>query len=368
MAFCTFGQPIGRRFALKHALRKVHRLISLVVVFFWMVQAATGLLIVFQNELDALAIPEGASSPASFGAVEAGLHDVLKRPDVSRISSAYAMNEDFNEFDVYIVLTDGSYNVLRVDAEGHILRELPSNPEVLDAGFFELVLELHTKLWAGSFGHYIVGVSGILLVSNLLIGLKLAWPKRGNWKRALSVPKKATGASAMYGFHRALGLVFVVPALLFMGAGAILSWEDLLTSIIGAPQPAPEVSAVDKLSPIGLDIAVEKAQETFPGSQVSVFTLPTTEKPYYRIRLLQDGELRRLYGNTNVYIDAVKGNVLGADDALAAPVGQRFLDSLYPIHNGGAFGLLGRLALFLTGALLIIMMVLGIRLWMLRRG
>lgn len=336
------------------------------VAVFWLVQLLTGLILQFYQEIESLTLPE-ASDVLDFKAVDNGLGTMLKAREGSRVPFVYVANNTFREFDAYMVDAEGSYSVLRVDGEGSVLRELPSNPEVLDAGFFELVLELHAKLWAGDVGHVIVGISGMLLFTNMMLGLKLAWPRRGAWRKALSWPGVTKGAAGMYGFHRAIGLAFILPAILFIGAGVLLSWEDQLGVPFGAPQPAPEVAAVSDLVPIGLDAAVSAAKADFPDAQVSMFTLPSLEKPYYRIRLLQAGEMRRLYGETTVYVGAEQGDVLKAYDALALPVGQRFLNSFYGLHNGGAMGLPGRILSFLTGVWLLVMMVLGVRLWWLRR-
>ncbi|SDE74023.1 PepSY-associated TM helix domain-containing protein [Kordiimonas lacus] len=351
---------------MKKRIRKTHRAISLAVAAFWLVQVLTGVTLQFHQEIDSLTLPDAEYS-LDFDAIDGSLANMLAGRPGSRVPFAYVANGSFGAFDAYVVDASGSYSVLRIDGQGMVHRELPSNPEILDAGLFELVLELHAKLWAGDLGHIIVGVSGFLLFTNMMLGLKLAWPKRGTWKKAVSWPRVTTGPAGMYGFHRALGLAFIVPATLFVGAGVLLAWEDQLAVPFGAPQPAPEVAAVPNLNAVGLAKAVAAAQDRFPQAKVSMFTLPSSTKPYYRIRLLQAGELRRLYGETTVYVDAQDGKVLKAYDALALPVGQRFLNSFYGIHTGGTFGLIGRLLSIITGLWLLAMMVFGLRLWWLRR-
>lgn len=351
---------------MKQRIRKIHRVLSLSVAVFWLVQVLTGLTLQFHQEIDSLTLPK-ADHPLDFTAIDEGLAKMLAGRPGSRVPFAYVANASFQAFDAYVADANSSYSVLRIDGQGTIQRELPSNPELLDAGLFELVLELHATLWAGDAGHIIVGVSGLLLFTNMLLGLKLAWPKRGTWKKAVSWPSVTKGGAGMYGFHRALGLAFAAPATLFIGAGVLLAWEEQLTGPFGAPQPAPEIGAVSNLKPVGLSMAIEAAQSRFPQAKVSMFTLPSAEKPYYRIRLLQGDELRRLFGETTVYVAAQTGDVLKAYDALALPRGQRFLNSFYAIHNGGAFGFVGRLLSFITGLWLLAMTLLGLRLWWLRR-
>ena len=48
----------------------------------------------------------------------------------------------------------------------------------------------HHELLAGKTGSWIVGISGILLLSNLTLGLITAWPRRGWWRASLKPSSK----------------------------------------------------------------------------------------------------------------------------------------------------------------------------------
>ena len=57
---------------------------------------------------------------------------------------------------------------------------------------------------------------------------------------------------------------------------------------------------------------------------------PGDESQWYRIRVLQPGESRRVFGTTTVFVDAHSGEVLGEFNALTAtPFAPRVLAPLY---------------------------------------
>src|SRR3546814_1895563 len=70
---------------------------------------------------------------------------------------------------------------------------------------------LHPDL-LGAWGSWIVSISGLLLCSNLLLGLIAAWPRRGTWRTALLPIRKGPAAARLYSWHRAVGLWAVLPA------------------------------------------------------------------------------------------------------------------------------------------------------------
>jgi uncharacterized iron-regulated membrane protein len=353
---------------MRKSLRSIHRYLSLAVAVFWFVQVCTGLLLVFQRNLDDIAHP-AAGNAVDFAQIEQGMHRLVAAREGSSIAFVYAFDERFNSFDVYLAEASGDYRVLRMAGDGTVLRDLPSNPEVLDAGFFELLLELHHKLWLGDIGALILGVSGVLLLSNLALGFSLAWPQRGRWRHAFKWPRKIGGAAGHYGLHRMLGLAVAPVALLTLGAGVLLAWEDPIADALGAHDISPDIPPVESLNARNTSLAdaVALATALYPGGQVAVFNMPSPAKPYYKIRLTQPGELRRLYGKTIVFVSALGGDVVAHQDALSLPLTQRFVNSFYALHSGEYLALAGRIVSFTVGLWLLLMMFFGLRLWWYRR-
>lgn len=96
--------------------------------------------------------------------------------------------------------------------------------------------------------------------------------------------------------------------------------------------------------------------------------MPGADNAYYRIRLRQPGELRRVYGTTTVYVDAHDGSVLLDRDAFKLPLNEKISNAFYPIHTGEFAGLGGRVLVLCIGLALLTMAALGASMWWTRRA
>jgi uncharacterized iron-regulated membrane protein len=78
----------------------------------------------------------------------------------------------------------------------------------------------------GEVGEWIIAISGILLFSNLLLGLKLGWPRAGAWRQVLVLRPSRNPTLRLVSIHRALAVWMAIPALLITLAGIGLRFED----------------------------------------------------------------------------------------------------------------------------------------------
>jgi uncharacterized iron-regulated membrane protein len=357
---------------MKAELRTLHRWLSLSVAAFWLVQALSGVLLVFHWELDD-ALVAGPARPLDLPSFARRL-EALETPHTS-IASIWATAGTPGRFE--ITLDDratGDSTIVRVDGEGTVLRERASTQRWVRGGWIKELASFHQTLLAGDLGHSLIGLSGILLLTNLCLGLKLAWPARGQWRRTLRPRATHLNAAGLYAWHRALGLWVAPLALITVTCGTLLAFEDKFGAMIGA-QPL-EPSGTERAEPSGGDaresrvapgLAIATAMGRYPGATLAGVRFPDDESPWYRIRVLQPGESRRVFGTTTVFIAARSGAVIGDFDALAAPPARKFMDTLFPIHTGEIGGLAGRLGIVVIGLWLLTMIVLGVSLWTSRR-
>ena len=102
-----------------------------------------------------------------------------------KVSSMWASGRAADRFDIYYADASGAERVMRVDGVGGILREVSADALVAGGGIFNALTKIHESLLAGETGSWIVGISGALLLVNLMLGLKLAWPRTGTWRGSL---------------------------------------------------------------------------------------------------------------------------------------------------------------------------------------
>jgi len=267
--------------------------------------------------------------------------------------------------DRYDVFADG--RVIRIDGAGNVLRIRRDDEKIADGGWVDTLVVLHQSLLAGDRGRWIIGASGLLLLTNLMLGLIAAWPRRGQWKRALKPLMARSRVATLYSWHRALGLWLAVLGLCVVGAGVLLAFEDATERLLHpAPvEPAAQPSAA--AMPIGMAKATESALARYRGAVVSGIGFPSPENAMWTITLKQRGELQRAYGNTRVFVSAIDGRIVADFDARTASPARRFLNDLFAFHTGQIVGLPGRIAVSVTGIWLVAMVVLGLTLWWTRR-
>ncbi len=354
---------------MRGTLRRLHRWLALGCALLWLSQAVTGLLMVYRWELDdaLLAAPAVPFDPAAVGQRIADIeHGLVPR----KVTSLWASGGVDGRFDLYVDGPGERTDVLRIDGAGRVLRERPDGRDFARIGLVPFAASVHQTLFAGDTGHLVIGLSGLVLIVTLVMGAVLALP-RGVRARAVLWPGRLrAGVARRFGWHRALGVWFALPALVLVSAGVMLVFYDPIERGLGQDAPPAALKSVPAIAgpPVSFAQAVAAAMQEFPGAALSGVSFPSADQPWYRIRVRQGGEWRRVYGTTTVYVAAADARVLAAADALASPPARRFLDNLYPVHTGEAGGTAGRLLAFAVGTWLLGMLVLGVGLWWARRA
>ncbi len=346
---------------------RFHRILSLVASVFWLLQALSGVLIVFHWEMNDATVA-GAARPVDIGALSRQMETLPRTAGLGwTFQSIWVTAGQPDRFDIKIGNeATGETRSIRVAGDGSVLRNRSSNDQWRNGAWVGTLVEFHHNLLGGDLGAWIVGCSGVLLLTNILLGLKLAWPRRRLWRRSLLPRKTRPGPARIHSWHRAIGLWLALPALVSVSCGTLLVFHDELVEALGA---SPAVVAEPSNAPlrIGPEQAIAIARGQFREASLVALYPPSAEAPWYDIRLLQPNELRRAYGTTNVAIDARTGAVLRLHDPATAAASRTFTDGLFPIHTGEAGGLAGRLLVMLIGLWLATMIILGLRLWWLRR-
>ena len=351
---------------MRSIFRTTHKYLGLTFGILWLLQALTGVLLVFNGEIDDALLhgPDRPLAPAAFAAAATNIAAAHPNETLTYIM---ASEGSANRYDLLFTDKDDHTRSVRVDGEGSVVQERPRDYDYPAPGIFQTAHDFHETLFAGDRGKWFLGLSGLLLLSNLLLGLWLAWPGRGQAWRRIVLPGSAGPPVVKYfKWHRALGVCVLLPAIVMAACGVLQEWppDDLLG--VDGTAPTPHQSAQAQFIPLGA--ALPAALARYPGAALSIVRMPDADRPWYRVRLRQTGELRRVFGQTSVYIDAHDGAVLRDSDAFKLPLNERFVDAIYPIHSGEAFGIGGRLIVLLTGLSLLAMGVLGAGMWWTRRA
>ncbi len=347
-------------------LVRLHRYLSLACAVLWLVQALTGVLLVYRLEIYDALIP-GAQQPIDMAAVDRTLIRLERdNPGWTR-NSIWASGSNAYRFDIVLDTPDGSRNrYWRVDGAGQVLQVGPVSEDGGGSHFFNTLTRLHYTLFLGDTGRWIIAVSGILLISNIVIALKMAWPRKGQALNALKPTGRGHLRAKLFSWHRAVGLWLAFPAMLMVLFGVGEDFEDEIGGWLGAKADGPEAAQVAVTTPaVGLNAAIKAALPLYPAAAISGIGFPSADAPWYTITLRQAAEPVKAYGRTKVWV-GMDGHVLKTHDPLKASAAGRFIKFLYPAHTGEAFGLLGRALAFVIGLWLLGMGALGVAMWIAR--
>lgn len=340
-----------------------HRWLGLAAAAIWLVQAVTGILLVFHFEAEdaMLSTRHVSTDPA---AIERRIETLAEAGGKARVDWIWTTA---GLSDRYIILHDDSAGVSRkayIDGAGTMLRNAPAD----DYSFLGLMREVHLTLVAGTAGHWILAVSGVLLLTNLIFGLIVAWPKRGQWRHALRPRGRRGSTAGYYSWHKALGLWAGIPALIIIASGTLVMFEEQVRDLVGAEEVSLPANRATGQA-VGFAAASRAAVAAIPGSRFVGTTMPSAEDASYHAWVRAPGELYRGgYGGSLVIVDANDGSIRGAWPITGARMSQIVVASFYPLHTGEGLGLAGRILSLATGLWLAVTIVLGVLLWWRRRA
>lgn len=341
---------------------KFHRWLGLGAAAIWLVQALTGILLVFHFEAeDAMLAPR--HQPSDLAAIERRLGAFADAGNNAKVDWIWTTAGLADRYIISFAGPDGVARKAYIDGAGTILRDRPA----AEYSFLGLMREVHLTLVAGTAGHWILAASGLLLFTNLIFGLIVAWPRRGGWRRALTPGGRLGSLGGSYSWHRAIGLWAAVPALVLAGTGTLMLFEEQVRGLVGATEVSlPPNPAIGE--PVGFAAAARASVAAIPGSRFVGTTLPSPADASYYAWVRAPGELYRGgYGGSLVIVDANDGAIRGAWPATDANAAQAFVGSLYPLHTGEGIGLAGRLLMLAIGLWLAVTIILGVLLWWRRR-
>jgi uncharacterized iron-regulated membrane protein len=361
---------------------KIHLYIGLVLGLELSLVGLTGSLLVFHKTIDMWLNP--ALLTTNQRGARTSIDDIFA---VARAAVPQAVGPDTSVSVQMPLCTDGTYlawvkipGVTAEDARWHQVSLDPYTGAVRGireegTSLISLLYSLHYTLLLGAWGETVVGVSGLLLLLSVSSGVYLWWPRRGKLKQALTINFRAGRTRLNFDAHRVSGLyVGLVPLVVsFSGISMIfpryvqgvvrifLPVSDAPITLKSVPQPGG--------APIAPSRAITAAAGVFPDADLtSIIDLPSMgPEGAYVVRMRQPGEVRKSGGATVVWVDQYRGDILHIRNPRTMNAGDAFLLWQFPLHNGEAFGLLGRLVILLSGLSLPLLYVTGLFIWWRKR-
>lgn len=243
--------------------------------------------------------------------------------------------------------------------------------------FFGLMLQLHRFLAMGDSGRQITGACTLILVFFCLSGLYLRWPRQWkSWRAWLTLDWKKKGRSFNWDLHSVAGTWCLVFYLLAALTGLSWSYEwynkGLTQLLSDSPQnervrggrgPAPSVPA-----PTADYAAMWSSIYSAAGPALSAYNIrmpPVAGQPATVFYLLNSSPHDRALNQ--ITLDPATGIVKRHDRYSDKSLKAQLLTSIYALHVGSYFGIVGRIILTLSALTMPLFFITGWLLYLDRR-
>lgn len=159
--------------------------------------------------------------------------------------------------------------------DGRIIEERAPQSSVMG-----WLADLHIDLLSGERGHFVVGVSGVLMMLLGLTGLWLWWPGARRWWRGFTIHRRSNWKGINYDLHRVGGALVSLGLVVIALCGVALVWSAPLTNLLNriARTPTPlKIAVAPSRAPVrSLDELVARANEAFPDGEVRRISFPAS--------------------------------------------------------------------------------------------
>jgi uncharacterized iron-regulated membrane protein len=323
----------------------LHRWIALAFAPLLLLQAATGAVLLFHDDLAPRAISADAGMPGKQAPLSA-LVEAARRahPDL-RLTRLFFPADQAGAAFAQLEGPDGTARYAAID---------PAGATVIASGSIwrfphELALQVHYRLMAGSTGLAVVALNGLALAVLAASGLWHWWPGARRVARELKVPARAPARLKLRMWHRSLGAVLALVLMTSATTGVLLSAPDV--TFASAPPATPV--AIDAQQ---IDRAFALARSTYAGSRPR------------DVRFAPDGSLAFNFfaprgGKWAVDVVTVSAPMQRVTSVLPLEQNKALWITMLPIHTGDTIGPAGRWPMLAAALALIFFTISGPLLW-----
>ncbi|WP_439887545.1 PepSY domain-containing protein [Pseudomonas sp. MBLB4123] len=257
--------------------------------------------------------------------------------------------------------------------------ELLAQPD--GQAFFGLMLQLHRFLAMGDSGKQITAASTLALLFFCLSGLYLRWPRRAlNWRAWLTLDWAKRGRAFNWDLHAVAGTWCLLFYLLAGLTGLYWSYDwyrEGMTRLLGDAPSARQAKSgpgtgrgaamPEGVAEVDYD-ALWRNLQNAAGPELAAWNLrlpAEAGKPATVFYLLAEAEHPRAFNQLR--LDPQNGRVLGHERYADKSVSAQLLSSVYALHTGEYFGLVGRILMFAASLAMPLFAITGWLLYLDRR-
>lgn len=270
-------------------------------------------------------------------------------------------------------------------SEWHLVSVNPYNARIMgqrlmfDTGnpwrgsLMNFFVRFHYTLALGEGGKTFVGIVSLFLLFSILTGLIVWWPSPGKLSRALTIKARASTERLNFDLHKTFGFYFSIMLIVIVFSGIYLVFPSYVSGLVNlfSSLKSDSVNLIsepnERQLAIGLDQVAAITNKHFPNGEYKMIVLPQDQHGFYRVVKRAPQEINRTRSRRMLWIDQYSGKIMQERDPKDDSVGDVFLQWLYPLHSGEAFGLTGRIIIAVTGLVPLLLYVTGVIRWLQKR-
>lgn len=351
----------------------IHRWLGLTVGLLFVLLGLTGSLLVFDHAIDEWLNPDlllttGSGQPAPLTEVVAAAEQALPGAPVEAHSLVSPRVAD-GVWTAWIPTGSEDapqWTLVYIDPyTAHV-----TGHRVWGEDLMSWIYKLHYTLHGGDAGASVVGIAGLVLMLSVATGIYLWWPLwKNSWRAAFAVRRRAR---FHYDLHKTFGIVSGLFLLVIAFTGVYMEFPEyvkpLATVFSAETEPPGDLKSTPGSAPmLTPEEAIAIGLRHFPEATFDHFHPPPGSDGVYEIGLRQPGEINRSFGRTQLWIDPHGGDLLAVRNPDEFTLADTFVAWQFPLHNGEAFGMIGRWIVFLVGFAPAVLYVTGFLMWRRRR-
>ncbi len=360
-----------------------HRWFGLFSAIWLVAMAATGSILVFYSELDQalntdlyFVTPQEKPLPAKdwIEAIESS------RPD-SFVSTLHLPDSPDMAAQVYLSprpeMAETVANPSQIFVDPYTAAAIGERPlgelRFNRRHIMNIFYELHMDLLLGETMFYFLGFIALLWLIDHIVSLFISFTTLAKWRQSFRIRFMAGGYKRVFDLHRAIGLWLFPITLMFAVSSLYLTWYEPVVKVVNAVSPLtpryiftlPNQDSSQLDRSINLSSALAIARKASGDARPDIARL-IARKNAYEIRFFDSRDIDP-YGRRMLVVDASNGDVLSDRHITEGGAGNTFLAWQYPLHSGKGFGWAGRIIVFISGVMLILVIVTGVKIWLRKR-
>lgn len=340
---------------------KAHLWVGLVIALPLIVIALTGAALVFEGGIDRALNPRISYVPR--GDHVLSVDEIVTRVTIAnpgaRLGSFTFPEDTEDALQISAIANPGPVTIAVNQYTGETLGIRTSAER--EAGLARRIHLLHTRLFAGQIGEWIVGLITALTLFMAIAGLVLWWPRK-----ILGVRFNASARRINFDLHNVFGFYASAVFLFIALTGMMISferWTDpMFMRLNETAVPQLPRESTDRRGLITADMLANAARAALPGAFLRGIGIPDGSNSVI-VALMKYPEDRTPGGRSRVALDQHSGRVLTVISTRTAPTGTRLVNLKRSAHTGDIFGAPTRALYFVTALMLAGQVITGFFIW-----